>query len=463
MDDDEGQLGIRERARLLRESNDDVTRITLLCIAAVSIDEVSNRGSTAASLHTEQVFRAHRGPNIQRGTCSWLKDYIDRDPIYPESFLVRRFGVTREMFFFIHNHLVRNHPDLWDTRINGFGRIGHPSEVKVLLCLRILVTSGSYDSFDDQARMSESSIRDYFQSFVRIMIEDFGFIFLNRPMTNDEMDNVSAEFAELGFPGCVGSIDCMKYIWKNCPNEENGQFHNPNSNKLPTIQCEGWCDHDRYIWHWFSGRPGTNNDLNVLAHSPLFQKIFTDRFPFVVPGGYDVIPGRGKHFVRFFLADGIYPSWPLFVKPIPDGTVKREKRFSGLQESYRKSIECCFGILQGRFSITRRENYRWELDEIVRIGNCCVILHNMWIRIRQYRRDEPSVARLGINGILNNERKYALQAIAEYNHRLRLQRMTSSVNINEQVDRLIIRDSLLTNEEEHNRLMDDLVDLNIIE
>ena len=103
-----------------------------------------------------------------------------------------------------------------------------------------------------------------------------------------------------------------------------------------------------------------------------------------------------------------------------------------------------------------------DLDEIVRIGNCCIILHNLWIRIRQYRRDEPSVARLGIDAILANERRYSIQAIAEYNQRFLLQQMTQSNNPDEVVDRLIIRDTLLTNEDEHDRLVDDLVDLNII-
>lgn len=287
-----------------------------------------------------------RGTNVRRGQSLWVQDYVANNPIYPEHFLVRRFGVTREMFYFIHTHFVRNYPGLWGTRVNGVGKVGHPSEVKVLVDLRILVTGGSYDSFDDQARISATSIRDYFQSFVKIMVSDFAPLFLNRPMSSDELTEVSEQFKELGFPGCVGSIDCMKLIWKNCPTEENGQYHNSNSGKLATIQC-GWCDHDRYIWHWFAGRPGTNNDLNVMAHSPLFQKIFNNRLPFIVQNGYSVVPHRPKHHVRYLFGDDIYPPWPLFIKLIPDSAIQNEQRYSGIQESFRKSIECCFGILQG--------------------------------------------------------------------------------------------------------------------
>lgn len=111
--------------------------------------------------------------------------------------------------------------------------------------------------------------------------------------------------------------------------------------------------------------------------------------------------------------------------------------------------------------MTRKENFRWELDEVVRISNCCVILHNMWIRIRQYRRASTSIAQLVINGIITNEWKYSDKAKAEYNQRLRLQQAIQSLNFGDAVNHLIIRDSLLTNEQKHMRLVDDLVDLNI--
>ena len=56
----------------------------------------------------------------------------------------------------------------------------------------------------DRARISKL-VRDLYE-------EEY----LGRP-DEDELRCIEAEFAAIGFPGCVGCIDCMHVAWKNCP------------------------------------------------------------------------------------------------------------------------------------------------------------------------------------------------------------------------------------------------------
>ena len=80
--------------------------------------------------------------------------------------------------------------------------------------------------------------------------------------------------------------------------------------KKPTIVLEAVADCNLWIWHAFFGMPGSCNDLNVLDNSPLVSEIFAGRFP--PPVGYVV---NGKERVRgYYLADGIYPKWSIFVQ-----------------------------------------------------------------------------------------------------------------------------------------------------
>lgn len=104
------------------------------------------------------------------------------------------------------------------------------------------------------------------------------------------------------------SITWSKY--GNCLEQEKGQYHNPKGSRLSTIQCKGWCDHDRYVWHLFAWRPRASYDLNVSSHSQSFQKLFNERIHFKVLNGSEVIPGKQRHFVQNVSADGIYASWP---------------------------------------------------------------------------------------------------------------------------------------------------------
>ena len=76
--------------------------------------------------------------------------------------------------------------------------------------------------------------------------------------------------AEKGFPGCIGSIDCTHWVWKNCPIAWQGYFQNKDHKH--SVIMEAVCNHDMYLIHVFVGVPGSNNDLNVLAKSSFKNK-----------------------------------------------------------------------------------------------------------------------------------------------------------------------------------------------
>ena len=318
--------------------------------------------------------------NFKRGKSTWAREYLTTDSTYPDRLLRRRFGVPRELFFRIHRDLLELRPEVWEKRRSASG-LGHPSEVKVLVCLRLLRTGDSYDMMDDGAKMSEESTRMYFRQFIRDMIEIYGGMYLNRRPTKEELKCIEDDYNEVGFAGCGGSIDCMKLIWKNCPFSEKGQYHNGKEGKMATIVVEAWCDRDLYIWSWFAGRAGTNNDLNVLAVSPLIQSILRGDYLFRLEEGFKLTEKGPERTQLYLLGDGIYPNWPLFAKPIHQPTDEGQKCYTKRQEAIRKDIERCFGVMQARFEIIRRENRRWDKNEVVMISEVCSILHNMIIRM----------------------------------------------------------------------------------
>jgi hypothetical protein len=115
-----------------------------------------------------------------------------------------------------------------------------------------------------------------------------------------DMNRLLDEGVAAGFPGCIGSIDCMHGQWKNCPSAWKGVFQG--QEKCPTMVFEAIADHSTRFWHFNVGNPGAMNDLNVLERSPLFENAVRGEAPRV-----DFVVNGNKYKYAYWLGDGIYP------------------------------------------------------------------------------------------------------------------------------------------------------------
>ena len=96
---------------------------------------------------------------------------------------------------------------------------------------------------------------------------------------------------------------------------------------------------DLRIWHSNFGSPGSVNDSTIVQRSPLITAFAGGDFP---PAGFSYSLGGARRSLPYFLADGIYPRWPIFAKTIPHPTTLKAKVYARQQESFRKDIERCF-------------------------------------------------------------------------------------------------------------------------
>ncbi|XP_057793245.1 uncharacterized protein LOC131009855 [Salvia miltiorrhiza] len=120
---------------------------------------------------------------------------------------------------------------------------------------------------------------------------------------------------------------------ENCPTAWQDAYTRGDQGE-PTIILEAVASQDLWIWHAFFGTPGSNNDINVLNNSTLFN----DRLQGMgVPVTYQV--NNAYYTSEYYLTDGIYPNWPVFVKSPTHPTDSKGKRFKVMQEAARKDIE----------------------------------------------------------------------------------------------------------------------------
>lgn len=73
----------------------------------------------------------------------------------------------------------------------------------------------SGDLIDEYLRMSETTYLDAMYKFCKAVIAVFGEVYLRQSNVADTACLLSINEAR-GFPGMIGSIDCMHWEWKNC-------------------------------------------------------------------------------------------------------------------------------------------------------------------------------------------------------------------------------------------------------
>ncbi|KAK9922537.1 hypothetical protein M0R45_030999 [Rubus argutus] len=223
--------------------------------------------------------------------------------------------------------------------------------------------------FRTRYRMSYDVFNRIFADLCQGIVAIYSREYLRAPNAVD-LRRLLAKADKGDFPGMIGSIDCMHWQWKYCPSGWAGEYSG--RKYFPTIILEVVASYDIWIWHAFFGVSGACNDLNVLAQSPLFDKLTGGHVPQVL---YQV--NKIDYNLCYYLADGIYPKWTTFMKSIPRPTLEKYILFSKCQEGYRKDVERCFGILQSRFGIVRGATRGWNKEDLRSIMLTCVILHNM--------------------------------------------------------------------------------------
>jgi hypothetical protein len=125
---------------------------------------------------------------------------------------------------------------------------------------------------------------------------------------------------------------------------------------------------------------GSNNEINVLNQSPLLVDVIrgcTPEVSFTVNGH--------EHHMVYYLTDGIYPSWLVFMKGVPIPQQEKHWFFSMKEASVRKDVECAFCLLKKRFNILAIPSRSYSQRTLDLIMLACIILHN---KIIDDKRDD---------------------------------------------------------------------------
>ena len=228
---------------------------------------------------------------------------------------------------------VKQHDNYFTQRRDALGRLGLSTLQKVTAAIRILAYGMHADATDEYIKIGESTAIECMKRFCRAIVEIILEWYLRSP-TAEDVARLLHIGQQRGFPGMLGSLDCMHWKWKNCPTAWAGQFEGRSG--APTIILEAVADYDLWIWHAYFGMPGSNNDINVLKPSNLFSKLAQGTAP---PVNY-IIQGN-EYNMGYYLADDIYPKWSTIVQTISDPQGPKKKIVCSKTRSMSKRCRTC--------------------------------------------------------------------------------------------------------------------------
>ncbi|XP_057444961.1 uncharacterized protein LOC130737220 [Lotus japonicus] len=271
-----------------------------------------------------------------------IDDYFANEPTYDDGIFRRRYRMQKHVFLRIVADLSSS-DNYFTQRFDAAKKEGISPLAKCTTAMRMLAYGVAADAVDEYIKIGGTTALECVRRFCKGIIRLYEHEYLRAP-TQEDLQRILQVSEQRGF----------------------------RVEKFTTVILEAVASHDLWIWHAFFGCPGTLNDINVLDRSPVFDELEQGNAPRV-----NFIVNQRPYNMAYYLADGIYPSYPTFVKSIRLPQSEPDKCFAKHQEGYRKDIERAFGVLQARFQIIREPARLWDINDLGIIMRSCIILHNM--------------------------------------------------------------------------------------
>ncbi|KAI5343792.1 hypothetical protein L3X38_011668 [Prunus dulcis] len=202
----------RERNRRADEVNELQRQVDEQVLIAVALQEEENQGrrhnSQAGRRRNVKRHRHSRSKNL-------LEDYFIPTSLYSDVDFRRRFRMQPHLFNKVM-HDICNYDAYFVQKCDAAGVLELLPEQKLTAVIRMLAYGASADQVDEIARMGKSTTLEALVRFCQAVETLYTRDYLRRPTPRD-LQRLLQKAEARGFPGMIGSIDCMDWQWKNCP------------------------------------------------------------------------------------------------------------------------------------------------------------------------------------------------------------------------------------------------------
>ncbi|XP_076893106.1 uncharacterized protein LOC143545032 [Bidens hawaiensis] len=205
------------------------------------IDDISNSDSEdeaifsavleAARLvvqHCESSQPLKRRPHLQRDSVGahdhLMKDYFSPDTTFDSERFRRRFRMSRQLFLRIVGDLESVYA-FFQQRADARGKPGYSTMQKCTAAIRQLAYGTASDAMEEYLQKSKTVAREALHTFCECIPQLYHKKYLRKLTQSDVQKIYEVQHQRHGFPGMLGSLDCMHWEWEACPVAWQGQYH----------------------------------------------------------------------------------------------------------------------------------------------------------------------------------------------------------------------------------------------
>ncbi|XP_021985973.1 uncharacterized protein LOC110882200 [Helianthus annuus] len=162
------------------------------------------------------LFIGFDGDHRSRAHERLVVDYFADEPLYLEAIFRRRFRMSRRLFLRIADDLAAYYP-FFTLRHDARGKMGFTTLKKCTAAIPQLAYGTAAVAWDEYLKMFERTARECLYKICKFVVRLYSQKYLRKPNFNDVQKLYQHHQATHGFPGMLGSIDCMHWPWRNYP------------------------------------------------------------------------------------------------------------------------------------------------------------------------------------------------------------------------------------------------------
>ncbi|XP_062021056.1 uncharacterized protein LOC133737540 [Rosa rugosa] len=186
------------------EDHEELCTTNALVVAAVAEAEAFSgsrrRGSQPGRTPNEERFRESRGKDM-------MEDYFVERPVFSEEVFRTRYRMSHNVFNRISSDLCR-YDQYFVQKSDAAKKVGLLPQQKLTCSLRMLAYGVGADQCAEYCRMAKSTAIEALKRFTRGIVNLYSAEYLRAP-TPADLRRLLAKAERRGFPGIIGSIDCM--------------------------------------------------------------------------------------------------------------------------------------------------------------------------------------------------------------------------------------------------------------